>query len=129
MNTTISFSIEAQRKLFLKKDLIELSYWIDELEAIDKEINTITNLEKLILNNPILRDNLKVFRRKNTLSMGLFCQYEKDLRTDFEYGKTVYDVTRAKLHEKKRNEYQLIIKDFRILKEKMYKLLLSFERK
>lgn len=66
MNSTSSFTIEAQRKLFIKKDLIALSHWIDELEALDNELNSLKHLEQKVLKNAILSQNITTFRRKNT---------------------------------------------------------------
>jgi hypothetical protein len=128
LNSTSSFTIEAQRKLFIKKDLIALSHWIDELEALDKELNSLKHLEQKVLKNAILSQNITTFRRKNTLAMGLLCQYEQVLRTEFEYGKAIYDVKSAKLHEKKQNEYLCIKKSFMLLKDSVYKLLETCKR-
>tara|TARA_R110002051_G_scaffold324970_1_gene424865 strand:+ start:38173 stop:38562 length:390 start_codon:yes stop_codon:yes gene_type:complete len=117
---------ETQRKLCLKKDLIELSYWIDELEFIHRELDTLIALENQLLNHSTFLQNIKGLRRKNTLAMGMFCQYEKELRTEFEYGKIAYEVTRAKVHEKKRASYVSLIQDFRALKHDFYKLLRTY---
>lgn len=126
MNSSRIDYTETQRKLYLKKDLIELSYWIDELESIHRELDTLIVLENQLLNHSIFQQNIKGLRRKNTLAMGLFCQYEKELRTEFEYGKIAYEVTRAKVHEKKRASYVSLIQDFRALKNDFYKLLRTY---
>ncbi len=128
MNSTSLFAIEGQRKLFIKKDLISLSHWIDELEAVDNELNSLKHLEQQVLKNAILSQDITTFRRKNTLTMGLLCQYEQELRAEFEYGKAIYDVKIAKLHEKKRDEYLSIKRGFMLLKDSVYKLLETCKR-
>ena len=74
INTT-----QEQRKLFIKKDLIELSQWIDMLEAINVELDNIEKLEAHVIHNKSLLFAIQALRRKNTLLNGAFCRYEQQL--------------------------------------------------
>lgn len=124
INTT-----QEQRKLFIKKDLIELSQWIDMLEAINVELDNIQKLEAHVIQNKYLLFAIQALRRKNTLLNGAFCRYEQQLLHELKYGTREYTFIRAKEHEGKRNDYTNLILDFRELKQAFYKILVKFKCK
>lgn len=129
MNTTPAFINDAQRKLCIKKDLIELSQWIEALENINTELDYLSAIDKQFLGNRSVSSNIQMIRRKNIGNMGSLCQYEQQLRKEFEFGKREYDVSRAKEHEKKRDQYSTIIIDFEQLKIIIYNNLLKYKPK
>tara|TARA_R110002051_G_scaffold288652_1_gene351484 strand:- start:2120 stop:2509 length:390 start_codon:yes stop_codon:yes gene_type:complete len=129
LNTTHVFINDAQRKLCIKKDLIELSQWIEALENINTELDYLSAIDKQFLGNRSVSSNIQMIRRKNIGNMGSLCQYEQQLRKEFEYGKREYDVSRAKEHEKKRDQYSTIIIDFEQLKIIIYNNLLKYKPK
>lgn len=127
MNTTLDFKIDAQRKLSIKKDLIELSQWIEMLENINTELDFLSAIDKQFLGHRSIFSIIQSIRRKNIGTMGSLCQYEQQLRKEFEYGKREYDVTRAKEHEKKREQYTALISEFGQLKKTAYINLLKYK--
>jgi len=123
----LSYKTDAHRRLCIKKDLIELSQWIDTLSHINDEISSLKLIEKQFLKDSILEIKLQGLRRKNTLIMGLLCKYEQELKTEYEYGKQEYNVTRAKAHEKKRDVHAAFIEEFTLLKKGIYSKLLKYQ--
>ncbi len=61
--------------------------------------------------------------------MGVLCNYEKELNTEYEYGKKEYNVQRAKEHEKKRTVFNELMNEFTTIKKKIYHQLSKYERK
>jgi len=110
LKIALPFIIDAHRKLCIKRDLIELSQWIDSLSSLNTELDQIKLIEKQLLKNSTIETNLLGLRRKNTLVMGMLCKYEQELNTEFEFGEIEYDVLRAKEHEKKRDVYIAVAK-------------------
>ncbi len=129
METSLPYKTDYQRRLCIKKDLIELSQWIDVLTALNNELDQLKRIEKQLLHNGRIEADLQGLRRKNTLIMGSLCKYEQELTTEYEYGKRAYDVPRAKEHEKKRDVYSVVILEFRKLKTQIYDDLLKYQRK
>ncbi|WP_416441600.1 hypothetical protein ACH3O9_14315 [Leeuwenhoekiella sp. A16] len=129
MKITLSYKNDAHRKLCIKKDLIELSQWIDTIENINAEFDHLKLIEKQLIQNNTIRIHLQGLRRKNTLVMGSFCQYEQELRKEFIYGKQEYDLARAKEHEKRRDHYSVLIHEFRKLKRIIYENLSKYHRR
>jgi len=125
----LPYKIDEQRRLFIKKDLIELSQWIDALERINTEFNYLHIIEKQLVKNNEAFSTIKALRRKNTLLMGFLCKYEQQLRKELEYGTRTYDLLRAKEHEGKRDKYQSFIIEFTDLRTTIYKALLKFQRR
>ncbi len=129
METTLIYKIEAHRKLCIKKDLIELSQWIDTIENINAELDHLKLIEKQLIQNNTIRIHFQGLRRKNTLVMGSLCQYEQELRKEFEYGKQEYDLARAKEHENRKDHYSALILEFRKLKRIIYENLSKYHRR
>lgn len=129
METALTYKTDYQRRLCIKKDLIELSQWIDVLTALNNELDQLKRIDKQFLRSGRIEADLQGLRRKNTLLMGTLCKYEQELTSEYEYGKREYDVARAKEHEKKRDLYSVVILEFRKLKTQIYDDLLKYQRK
>lgn len=129
MEIELSYKADVHRRLCIKKDLIELSHWIDVLGFMNTELNHFSLIEKQLLHHQSIAMNLKGFRRKNTLIMATLCQYEQTLNKELEFGKKEYDLCRAKEHEKKREIYTALVKEFQNLKEFIYNQLNQYQRK
>ena len=129
METTLPYKIESHRKLCIKKDLIELGQWIDTIENINSELDHLKLIEQQLIKSSSIQINLQGLRRKSILVMGSLCQYEQELRKEFEYGKREYDLARAKEHEKRRDHYSAVIEEFRKLKIIIYVNLSKYQRR
>ena len=129
MEITLSYKIDAHRILCIKKDLIELSQWIETLESINSELDYLKLIEQQLIKSGSIQINLQGLRRKSILVMGSLCQYEQELRKELEYGKREYDLVRAKEHEKKRDHYSVLINEFRDLKKIIYINLSKYQRR
>lgn len=129
MNTALHHKIDDYRRLFIKKDLIELSSWITTVEYINEELQHLKIIESQLIKNSAFSNTLIGFRRKNTLVMGLLCKYEQALKKELEFGKQEYNVTRAKEHEKYRSHYNELNNEFRQLKNVAYTNLSKYKRR
>ena len=129
MATELTYKIDAQRKLCIKKDLIELCQWIDSLSEINNELTQLKLIEKQLLKNGTIEITLLGVRRKNTLVMATLCKYEQELNSEYKYGKSAYNVTRAKEHERKRDVYTALMQDFHQLKKTIYQVLITYQRR
>lgn len=121
--------INLQRRLFIKKDLSELSLWINTLVFFNSELDNLNIIEKQLIRNPSISSTIQGLRRKNILTMATLCKYEQDLKTEFEYGKNEYDQARAKIHEIKRDQYTQLIGEHNAFKNQIYKVLKKFQLK
>jgi len=117
--------IESNRVLCIKKDLIELSNWIENIEGFNDELVYLKLIEAQIVKNDAIAMRILSFRRKNTLTMGAFCKYEQELKKELEYGQRNYDISRAKMHEKKREEFIKITRGFNRLKQTIYNQMVT----
>lgn len=124
-----TYRTDEHRRLCIKKDLIELGSWINTLERVNEEINYLKIIDKQLIKDSKIAYNLQAIRRKNTLMMGLLCSYEKELNTEYEYGKLRYDLSRAKLHEKKRESLDSYVLEFIELRKAIYHKLSLFHRR
>ncbi|WP_298326107.1 hypothetical protein [uncultured Dokdonia sp.] len=128
MDTILSHKIDAYRRLFIEKDLIELSQWIAAIESINLEINYLQLIEKRLIKNSTLSAMLQGFRRKNTLVMASLCKYEQELKREYEYSERTYDVVRAKEHEGRRDLYSNLMIEFKQLRKVIYIALSKYKR-
>jgi hypothetical protein len=124
----LSYREDIHRRLCIKKDLIELTQWIDTLTVLNDELSQLKLIEKQLLKDRDIESALMGIRRKNTLVMGTLCKYEQELDNEYEFGKRIYDVTRAKEHEKKRVIYTELMQDFYQLRKAIYRLLTAYKR-
>lgn len=128
MDTVILNKLNAYRRLFIRKDLIELNQWMESMEDINLEIDQFKLIEKQLIKNESIAADLVGLRRKNTLVMGSLCSYELDLKKEYEYGKREYDLPRAKEHEKRRDQYSQLALEFKELKKKLFFELVKYKR-
>lgn len=128
METILSHKIDAYRRLFIKKDLIELSHWIEAIESINLEIDQLQLIEKQLVKHMTLAAMLQGFRRKNTLVMASLCKYEQDIKREYEYSARAYDAVRAKEHERRRDLYSNLIVEFNQLRKVFYISLTKYKR-
>lgn len=129
MDLILSHKINIYRRLSIRKDIIELSQWIDTIEDINIDIDHLKILENQLIKNKSLAANLFGLRRKNTLIMGVLCKYDLELKKEFEWSKREYDVTRAKEHEKKRDQYTELIQEYRAIKTTVFTQLMNYKRR
>lgn len=121
--------VNSHRRLSIKKDLIELSHWIDMLTNNNTEIGYLKLIGKQLIKEYSVEANLQGLRRKNILLMGVLCKYEQELRIEYEYGKREYNVTRAKEHEKKRDAHSAFTQEFTQFKKGIYQKLSKYQRR
>ena len=129
VNHHMQFKVDENRRLFIKKDILDVSQWTDDLESKNDDISTFNILNRHLVKCEKIQNVILDFRRRNTLIMAALCKYEQSLRHELEYGDIAYDVQRAKIHEKKRAEYLNFIKDYRDLKSSIYNQLIQYKRK
>ncbi|MDN3665527.1 hypothetical protein ACFFU1_16240 [Algibacter miyuki] len=129
MDHILLHRIDNQRRLCIQKDLKELNLWLYTLEQFNNKLDCFIVLEKRLIQNPSVENLIKALRRKNVLLTGAFCKYSQDLKIEFEYGKTEYNEARAKLHDKRREQYKLILKEFTDFETHIYKLLMRYKLK
>ncbi|MHA7944187.1 hypothetical protein ACJOV8_014010 [Formosa sp. 3Alg 14/1] len=129
VNNQMQFKVDENRRLFIKKDIREVSQWTDDLESKNNEINTFSILNRQLVKSENIQHLIQDFRRRNTLAMAMLCKYEQNLRQELEFGNIEYDEQRAKIHEKKRVEYLVFVKDYRVLKTTIYNQLAQYKRK
>lgn len=129
MNNILTHKIDNQRRLCIKKDLKELNLWLYTLEQFNNKLDCFSVLEKQLIQSASVSNMIKVLRRKNVLIMGTFCKYSQELKNEFEYGKTEYNEVRSKLHEKKREEYKILLQECTAFELHIYKLLMRYKLK
>lgn len=129
MNNTLINQLEANRKLFIKKDLAELNLWIKTLETFNTELDYFGIIEKQLIRDHSTLSLIQGLRRRNVLCMAMLCKYNQELTTEYDYGKTAYNLSRAKIHDKKREQFLLHLKEFNSFKNNFYKLLMKYKLK
>lgn len=129
MEIELPYLVNSHRRLSIKKDLIELSHWIDMLTNNNTEIGYLKLIGKQLIKEYSVEANLQGLRRKNILLMGVLCKYEQELRIEYEYGKREYNVTRAKEHEKKRDAHSAFTQEFTQFKKGIYQKLSKYQRR
>lgn len=126
---TTVYKIDLHRRICLNKDLSELCSWLTMLEAFNLELDSLSIIEKQLICNTSVFNEIKAIRRKNVLSMANLCKYEQELIREIEYGKEEYSVSRVKLHNQKRDSYMLLLENYNTFKNNFYILLKKFKRK
>jgi hypothetical protein len=99
------------------------------LEDFNIELDCFNTLEKQLIRSPSVSNLIKALRRKNVLNMATLCKYNQELKNEYEYGKTGYDVARSKVHEKKREQYTELMREYSDFKLHIYKLLMRYKLK
>ena len=121
--------MESYRKLSIQKDLAELCSWINSLEYFNTELDDFKIVEKQLLKDTTIALSIQAIRRKNILNMAALCKYEQELKAEYEYGKTDYDFSRAKVHELRRANYSKLLKDYQLFRSQFYTALKRLQRK
>ncbi|QXP59348.1 hypothetical protein [Olleya sp. HaHaR_3_96] len=129
MNTVSDVKIESHRRLCIVKDLNELSHWMTMLEWAIKELDHLCIIEKQLVKSASIPNKIHGLRRKIILSTAHFCKYEQELNTELDYGKTEYNISRAKVHEVKRQHYLACLNEHEHFKITLYGMLEKFQRK
>lgn len=129
MNNILLHKLDNQRRLCIQKDLKELNLWLYGLEQFNTKLDCFSTLEKQLIQSASVANLIKALRRKNVLVMATFCKYNQELKNEFEYGKTEYNEVRAKWHEKKREEYKLLLQECTAFEMHIYKLLMQYNLK
>lgn len=125
-NTT--HRIDAHRRLSIRKDFIELTYWLETIEDLNHEIDHLKVIERQLVKIDEIAKSLQGLRRKNTLVMGVLCKYEQEIKKDFEFSKREYDELRAQEHEKRRDHFTALMEEFKSLKNLIYNELMKYRR-
>lgn len=128
LNTISIHKIDAHRKLCILKDLKELGLWMQTLEVFSEELDHFKTIERQIIKNAVISNNIRAIRRKTVLMMAALCKYEQELKTEYEYGKVEYNAARSKLHEQKRQNYSHMLKEQNAFKNQIFKLLKKYKR-
>lgn len=129
MENILSHKTDNQRRLCIHKDFKELSLWISELEKFNEKLDCFSVIEKQLIHSSEISNAIKTLRRKNVLVMAVFYKYNQDLKNEFEYGETEYDVARSKIHEVKREQYKQLLLECDAFEKRVYKILMKYQRK
>jgi len=128
LNTVLSHQLNQQRKLCIQKDLNELNLWINTLEFFNNELDHFSVIEKQLIKKASVSSTIQAIRRKNVLNMAILCKYEQELKTEYQYGKTEYDLNRLRFHEQKRISYMKLVDECNTFKNKFYLSLRKYRR-
>lgn len=128
MNTILDPKLNNHRKLCIQKDLSELNLWISTLEFFNNELDYFSLIEKQLIRKSSVSSTIQAIRRKNILNVAILCKYEQELKTEYEYGKTAYDLNRLKVHEQKRVQYLKLINECNKFKTDFYNILKMYKR-
>ncbi|MEE1964407.1 hypothetical protein V1387_17080 [Allomuricauda taeanensis] len=116
---------EADDRIMLKKDKVEVGHWAESLEHIDEEIRMLLALEDRFLNDSALHVELLALQRENTLKSGMLYRYENAMRNAWECDDMACDSYYLNKHEKHRELYMEHLKSYRKLKSKLFSRLLD----
>ncbi|MDC6386732.1 hypothetical protein PP180_15215 [Muricauda sp. SK9] len=116
---------EADDRIMLKKDKVEVGHWAESLEHIDEEIRMLLALEDRFLNDTALHVELLALQRENTLKSGMLYRYENAMRNAWECDDMACDTYYLNKHEKHRELYMEHLKSYRKLKSKLFSRLLD----
>ncbi len=116
---------EADDRIMLKKDKVEVGHWAESLEHIDEEIRMLLALENRFLNDSALHVELLALQRENTLKSGMLYRYENAMRNAWECDDMACDTYYLNKHEKHRELYMEHLKSYRKLKSKLFSRLLD----
>ncbi|MBU2922263.1 hypothetical protein KO504_13000 [Winogradskyella psychrotolerans] len=112
----------------IQKDLNELNLWINTLEFFNNELDHFSVIEKQLIKKASVSSTIQAIRRKNVLNMAILCKYEQELKTEYQYGKTEYDLNRLRFHEQKRISYMKLVDECNTFKNKFYLSLRKYRR-
>jgi hypothetical protein len=128
VNSDTGYIVELQRKICIKKDVMEIRSWLQVIENNSTTLTHFIALEKQLIREQEVAIALMGLRRKNTLVMGAICKYEQELKKEFIYGKTVYDQQRSLIHERKRDSFNELQEQHSNLNDLVFNKLKAFSR-
>lgn len=122
MNTKrLFYSHEPDSNIMIKKDRAEVNNWTEDLEYINKELETLLDIEKRMLNN----QQLHSLKRENQLKLGALYTYENTIQKAIECDTTECDAFYLHKHEKNRDVYIEHVKKYKSIKLEVLSKILS----
>lgn len=126
MNRTKTFyTHEPDASIMVKKDKVEVAMWTDDLSYVNEELEYLLDLGNLILQSSELYQRLLSVRRENNLYLATLHRYEITLRKAIECDTIACDAYYLHHHEKNRNAVINHLKNYRIIKIKVFSKILS----
>ncbi|WP_318345811.1 hypothetical protein [Flagellimonas baculiformis] len=116
---------DADDRIMLKKDKVELGHWIKSLEYIHEELGLLLALEDRFLEDSMLHVELLALQRENTVKSGMLHRYENAMRNAWECDDMACDTYHLDNHEKHRELYVEHLESYRKLKCKVFSRLLA----
>ena len=114
----VFYEHDSDDKLIAKKDALELSNWIEQLEIL-------INIAKKLSNDDDMIGNLKELTLENKLHLGVFYRYKSSMVNLHECEDMECDIYYVNKHEEYRNLYAVILQASHKLKEKLYTQILG----
>ncbi|MBC7000488.1 hypothetical protein [Cytophaga sp. FL35] len=100
-------------ELCLERDYYDVKWWTVQLEQINRELDSLMEIETTLLNRSEISMSLLGLRRKNTLVLRKLYQFEIDLKKEKEYGKKLYDVGILRAYQNSRKLFQEILAEYK----------------
>ncbi|MAU70582.1 MAG: hypothetical protein CML04_00665 [Pseudozobellia sp.] len=100
-------------ELCLERDYYDVKWWTVQLEQINRELDSLMEIETTLLNRSEISMFLLGLRRKNTLVLRKLYQFEIDLKKEKEYGKKLYDVSILRAYQNSRKLFQEILAEYK----------------
>lgn len=116
---------DADDRIMLKKDKVELGHWTKSLEYIQEELGLLLALEDRFLNDSALHVELLALQRENTLKSGMLYRYENAMQNAWECDDLACDTYYLNTHEKHRGLYMEHLKKYRQVKVVVFSKLLT----
>lgn len=110
---------ESDYGIILKKDIAELTTWLEHLDAISEVTEYLLELEDQILHDSIIYTELQAMRDRNdSISADLY-RYELKIMSCIECNDMQYDAEKLHSHEKRRHDYSNFLREYRELKKRI----------
>ncbi len=117
MNPPTFYMHDTIEQILQKREHIEINEWIEELEAIEKELQYVLKVQEQLLENKELDGILRVLRRENTILLANLNRYLMDKAKAVECDTLECDMYHLHHHEKSRGMFREHLKKFRKAKE------------
>ncbi len=124
MSTRLFNNHEADDRIMLKKDKLEVGHWTETLEHINEELEFLSAMEDRFLKDRELYVQLQTIRRENTLKSSALYRYENAMRNAWECDDMACDAYYLNNHEKHRELYTAHIAKYRKIKANVFSKLL-----
>ncbi|KAB5485292.1 MULTISPECIES: hypothetical protein [Flagellimonas] len=116
---------DADDRIMLRKDKVEVGHWTKSLEYINEELGLLLALEDRFLNDSMLHVELLALQGENTKKSGIMYRYESTMRNAWECDDVACDTYHLDNHEKHRELYVEHLESYRKLKCKVFSRLLA----